>query len=41
DVFNDDDHSSIVLLSHDSALIMQLSWQAGFSLANFGCASVN
>jgi hypothetical protein len=41
DVFNDDDHSSIVLLAHDSALIMQLSWQAGLSLANFGCANVN
>jgi len=41
DVFNDDEHSSIVLLSHDSALILQLSWRAGLSLANFGCASVN
>jgi hypothetical protein len=41
DVFNDDDHSSIVLLSHDSALILQLSWQAGLSVANLGCANVN
>lgn len=41
DVFNDDDHSSIVLLSHDSALILQLSWGAGLSVANFGCASVD
>jgi hypothetical protein len=41
DVFNDGEHSSIVLLSHDSALILQLSWQSGLSLANFGCASVN
>ncbi|MBR1190421.1 hypothetical protein JQ609_21040 [Bradyrhizobium sp. AUGA SZCCT0169] len=41
DVFNDDDHSSIVLLTHDSALILQLSWRAGLSVANFGCASVD
>ncbi|MBR1270960.1 hypothetical protein JQ629_26135 [Bradyrhizobium sp. AUGA SZCCT0222] len=40
DVFNDDDHSSIVLLTHDSALILQLSWRAGLSVENFGCASV-
>jgi hypothetical protein len=41
DVFNDDEHSSIVLLSHDSALILQLSWRAGLSITNLGCASVD
>src|SRR5882757_2300136 len=41
DVFNDDEHSSIVLLSHDSALILQLSWRAGLSVTNLGCASVD
>jgi hypothetical protein len=41
DVFNDGEHSSIVLLSHSSALILQLDWQDGLLLANFGCASID
>jgi hypothetical protein len=41
DAFNDDEHSSIVLLSHSSALILQLDWQEGLILANFGCASID
>lgn len=41
DVFNDDEHSSIVLLSHQSAFILQLEWPAGLSVANFGCQSVD
>lgn len=39
DVFNDDEHTSIVLLSHSSALILQLDWRRGMLLANVGCAS--
>jgi hypothetical protein len=41
DAFNGDEHSSIVLLSHSSALILQLDWQQGLLLANFGCASID
>lgn len=39
DPFNDDEHSSIVLLSRSSALILQLDWRQGLLLGNFGCAS--
>jgi hypothetical protein len=41
DAFNGDEHSSIVLLSHSSALILQLDWQEGLLLTNFGCASID
>lgn len=41
DAYNDDNHSSIVLLSHASALILQLDWREGLSVANFGCANVD
>jgi hypothetical protein len=39
DPFNGNQHSSIVLLSHSSALILQLEWRQGLLLANLGCAS--
>jgi hypothetical protein len=39
DAYNDDEHSSIVLLSQTSALILQLDWRAGLSVVNFGCAN--
>jgi hypothetical protein len=41
DAYNDDNHSSIVLLSHTSALILQLDWREGLSIANVGCANVD
>lgn len=41
DSYNDDNHSSIVLLSHTSALILQLDWREGLSVVNFGCADVD
>jgi hypothetical protein len=41
DAFNDDNHSSIVLLSHTSALILQLDFREGLSVVNFGCANVD
>ncbi|MES2192932.1 MAG: hypothetical protein V4517_00830 [Pseudomonadota bacterium] len=41
DPFNDDVHSAIVLLSHSSALILQLDWRHGLLLGNFGCANTN
>lgn len=41
DVYNDDNHSSIVLLSHTSALILQLDFREGLSVVNFGCANVD
>jgi hypothetical protein len=41
DTFNDDEHSSIVLLSHTSALILQLDRRTGFSVVNLGCASAD
>ena len=41
DAYNDDNHSSIVLLSHTSALILQLDLREGLSIVNFGCANVN
>jgi hypothetical protein len=41
DAFNDAEHSSIVLLSHSFALILQLDGQEGLLLANFGCASID
>jgi hypothetical protein len=41
DVYNDDNHSSIVLLSHTSALILQLDVRQGLLAVNFGCADVD
>lgn len=41
DAYNDDNHSSIVLLSHTSALILQLDVREGLLIVNFGCADVN
>src|SRR5579863_9346276 len=41
DIFNGKDRSSIVLLSHTSAVILQLASEAGTSAENFGCASAN
>ena len=41
DAYNDDERSSIVLLSHTSALILQLDWRKGLSVVNFGCANVD
>jgi hypothetical protein len=41
DAYNDDNHSSIVLLSHASALILQLDFREGLSVVNFGCADVD
>jgi len=41
DAYNDDNHSSIVLLSHTSALILQLDLREGLSVVNFGCANVD
>jgi hypothetical protein len=41
DAYNDDNHSSIVLLSHTSALILQLDLREGLSVVNFGCADVD
>lgn len=40
DSFNGEEQSSIVLLSHRSALIVQLDRRTGFSVVNFGCADV-
>jgi hypothetical protein len=39
DSFNDEGSSSIVLLSHTSAVIMKLDQRTGFSVAIIGCAS--
>lgn len=39
DPFNGDAHSAIVLLSHSSALILQLDWRHGLLLGNIGCTS--
>jgi hypothetical protein len=41
DPFNGDQYSSIVLLSHSSSLILQLSWRHGLLLENSGCASTD
>ncbi|MDB5579776.1 MAG: hypothetical protein JWR80_4952 [Bradyrhizobium sp.] len=41
DAYNDDNHSSIALLSHTSALILQLAFREGLSVVNFGCANVD
>lgn len=41
DAYNDDEHSSIVLLSHTSALILQLDRREGLSVVNFGCANAD
>jgi hypothetical protein len=41
DAFNGEERSSIVLLSHTSAVIVQLDRRTGFAVANFGCANVN
>ena len=41
DAYNDDNHSSIVLLSHTSALILQLDVREGLLVVNFGCADVD
>ena len=41
DAYNDDNHSSIVLLSHTSALILQLDVREGLLAVNFGCADVD
>jgi hypothetical protein len=41
DAYNDDNHSSIVLLSHTSALILQLDFRRGLSVVNLGCADVD
>lgn len=40
DAYNDDNHSSIVLLSHTSALILQLDFREGLSVVSLGCADV-
>lgn len=39
DPFNGNQYASIVLLSHSSALILQLEWRGGLLLGNLGCAS--
>ena len=41
DAYNDDNHSSIVLLTHTSALILQLDVREGLLVVNFGCADVD
>lgn len=41
DTYNDDNHSSIVLLSNTHALILQLDWREGLSVASIGCANVD
>jgi hypothetical protein len=41
DAFNGEEKSSIVLLSHASALILQLDRRTGLSVVNFGCASTD
>lgn len=41
DIFNGEERSSIVLLSHKSAVIMQLDRRTGLSVANFGCADAD
>ncbi len=41
DAYNDDNHSSIVLLSHTSALILQLDFRERLSVVNHGCADVD
>jgi hypothetical protein len=38
DVFNDEGNSSIVLLSHTSAIIVELDRRTGFAVAIVGCA---
>jgi hypothetical protein len=40
DVFNEQGNTSIVLLSHSSAVILQLEWRT-FYVANYGCANVD
>jgi len=39
DTFNDEGSSSIVLLSHTSAVILELERRTGFSVAIVGCTS--
>jgi hypothetical protein len=41
DVYNGEGQASIVLLSHTSALILQLDWRTQFFAANLGCASTD
>jgi hypothetical protein len=41
DSFNDEGSSSIVLLSHTSAVILELEQRTGFSVATTGCASAD
>jgi hypothetical protein len=41
DTYNDGDHSSIVLISHSSALILQLDRRTELLLANLGCANAD
>jgi hypothetical protein len=41
DLFNGASHTSIVLLSHQKAQILQLDRRAGFSLKNVGCMVTN
>lgn len=41
DAYNDDEHSSIVLLSQTSALILQLDRREGLSVVNFGCTNAD
>jgi hypothetical protein len=41
DTFNDEGGSSIVLLSHTSAVILELRRRTGFSVAMVGCASAD
>jgi hypothetical protein len=41
DTYNGSGNSSIVLLSHASAVILQLDWRTEFSVGNLGCANVD
>ena len=41
DIYNGAGNSSIVLLSHSSAVILQLDWQTEFLVGNFGCANAD